>query len=246
MRNVRSHGAVTSYLRAQARGRHGAMVPDRAPDSPPFPFLTISRQAGAGSLPVAEAVAEILNESIEEDGGPPWTVFDRNLIDLVAAAHDLPPSVVRFLEEEDRLLDHAGFVEDMFAFHPSVSSLVHKTSRTILKLAGLGRAILVGRGAALVTRDLPGGYHVRLVGSPARRTEYLMDVFGLDADAARDRREREDRARARYVKRYFRRDVEDPLLYHLVIDTDLVPRAEAAATIAAALRTHAGARTVAT
>jgi cytidylate kinase len=156
----------------------------------------------------------------------------------VAQANDLPPSVIRFLEEEDRLLDHAGIVEEMFAFHPSVQSLIHKTSRTILKLAGLGRVVIVGRAANLVTRDLPGGYHFRLVGSPDRRIEYLMECFDLSRDAARERMEREDRARRRYVKRYFGRDVEDPLLYHLVIDTDRIPREEAATTIVHTVRSY--------
>ena len=32
--------------------------------------------------------------------------------------------------------------------------------------------------------------------------------------------DREDRGRERYLKRYFKRDVNDPLLYHLTINTD--------------------------
>jgi cytidylate kinase len=50
-----------------------------------------------------------------------------------------------------------------------------------------------------------------------------------------DRSRREDRGRKRYLKRYFDTDLDDPMLYHLVINTDLVPYEEAARIIADAV-----------
>ena len=46
---------------------------------------------------------------------------------------------------------------------------------------------------------------------------------------------REDRGRNRYLKKYFDTDIEDPLLYHLIINTDLIPYEEAARIIADAV-----------
>jgi len=46
---------------------------------------------------------------------------------------------------------------------------------------------------------------------------------------------REDLARKRYVRKYFNKDIDDPLLYHLVINTDLVSHDEAACMIAQAV-----------
>ena len=45
----------------------------------------------------------------------------------------------------------------------------------------------------------------------------------------------EDRVRARYLKKYFDTDLNDPLLYHLTINTDLVSHDEAAGLIAEAV-----------
>jgi cytidylate kinase len=46
---------------------------------------------------------------------------------------------------------------------------------------------------------------------------------------------RVDLARRRYVKKYYGADIDDPLLYHLVINTDQVSHVEAARLIADAV-----------
>ena len=54
------------------------------------------------------------------------------------------------------------------------------------------------------------------------------------ADAANLVR-REDRGRARYLKKYFNADTEDPLLHHLTLNTGLVSYDEAVEIIAGAM-----------
>jgi cytidylate kinase len=76
---------------------------------------------------------------------------------------------------------------------------------------------------------------VRLVGSLERRVKHMQELEDLSPKAARQWVEREDRGRRRYVKKYFGKDIEDGLSYHLVINTDLVPYEEAARMIAGAV-----------
>ena len=52
-----------------------------------------------------------------------------------------------------------------------------------------------------------------------------------DRKAALELIRREDRGRKRYLRKYFRKDIDDPLLYHLVINTDFVSYQEAARLI---------------
>jgi cytidylate kinase len=61
----------------------------------------------------------------------------------------------------------------------------------------------------------------------------------LSKEAALDLIRREDRGRKRYLKRYFNTDLNDPLLYHLVVNTDLVSYDEAARIIADAVMERA-------
>ena len=62
-----------------------------------------------------------------------------------------------------------------------------------------------------------------------------MNREGVSRKAALEFIRREDNGRRRYLKKYFNKDLDDPLLYHLVINTDIVPYATAAHMIRDAL-----------
>ena len=124
-------------------------------------------------------------------------------------------------------------IEDLFGLHPPAETLVKQTAETILHLAQLGHAVILGRGGNVITARLPGMLHVRLMGSVDRRVEHMRRFDHIDRKAALERIEREDGGRRRYLKKYFCKDVDDPLLYHCVINTDWVPLADAAKMVAA-------------
>jgi cytidylate kinase len=63
-----------------------------------------------------------------------------------------------------------------------------------------------------------------------------MDAEGIDAYDARDLVRESDRNRSAYARQFFHADWLDPERYDLVVNTDRVPPASAAATIAAAAR----------
>jgi cytidylate kinase len=122
-------------------------------------------------------------------------------------------------------------LHQMFGIHPPFWTLVHQTSETILRLATQGNVILIGRGSNLVTSKLRHVFHVRLVGSLKKRVAHMQEIRGLDSKAALEIVQMEDRGRQRYVKKYFNEDVDNPLIYDLVINTDLVSYEQAARMI---------------
>jgi cytidylate kinase len=192
------------------------------------PAITISRAEGAGGLTVSSELVKYLREkttSHEE-----WTVFDQKLVVKVLEVFDLKGHVGKFMTE-----GHKGTVTDAFeefiGLHPSTWSLVERTNATILRLAKIGTCILVGRGANLVTKDMPNVFHVRLVGSLEKRIEQAMKVFGHNAKEAAKYIKKKDEGRKRYIKDNFDADIDDPLIYHIVINTDLVTYEEAARII---------------
>jgi len=102
-------------------------------------------------------------------------------------------------------------------------------STITLRFAAFGPdVIMVGRGGCLITRKLDYVLHVRLVGSLAKRVEHMQALNGWGLKQAREFVEREDLGRRRYLKKYFSMNIDDPLLYHLVINTDIVPYEDAA------------------
>jgi cytidylate kinase len=191
--------------------------------------VTISRQSGSGGHSVAERLAQYL-QAAAPNAPCPWTVFDRNLVEKVIEDHNLPKRLARFMPE-DRISEMADTMDELFGLHPPSWTLVRQTADTILHLAELGSVIVIGRGANVITRKLDYVFHVRLVGSLEKRLEHAQQLNQLSSKEARAVIEREDRGRRRYLKKYFGKDIDDPLLYHLVINTDLVSYDQAARMI---------------
>ncbi|HEY9173815.1 MAG TPA: cytidylate kinase-like family protein [Verrucomicrobiae bacterium] len=196
--------------------------------------VTIAREAGSGAHTIAEKLAARLQAQASPTARP-WTVFDRNLIEQVLEDHHLPARLARHLSE-DRTTQFEDIMNDLFDVHPPSWELVRQTAETILRLAHLGKVILIGRGANLVTARLPNVLHVRLVAPLEQRIAHMQELRKLDRREAAALVRREDRERARYLKRYFKADVGNPLLYHLVINTGLVGYDEAVELIVSALR----------
>jgi len=179
--------------------------------------VTISRQTGCEALVVAEKLAHYLQECSPKNV-PPWTVFDRNLIDKVLEDHNLPAYLAKFLPE-DRASELEDFLNELFAVRPPSSTIIRQTAETILKLAALGNVILIGRGGNMITAKLPDVLHVRLVAPFEKRVENAHKSYGMTDPEARKFCQTEDRGRERYFKKYFDADINDPLLYHMMINT---------------------------
>jgi cytidylate kinase len=98
-----------------------------------------------------------------------------------------------------------------------------ETERVIWELAAAGSGVVLGRAAAVVLRDDPRALHVRLDGPVARRIAQAMAGEGIDRQTAERRLAKTDRAREAYVAHLYRTDARDPGLYHLVIDSTVIP-----------------------
>lgn len=204
-------------------------------DPRPSPLaITISRQTGAGAVTIGRKVAEMLQR---RQGAPryPWAVFDRNLVARVIEDHGLPAELEKYMPE-DAVARVPDLLEDLFGLHPPSSTLVHYATRTILRLALLGNVVLIGRGANFVTARLDHVLHVRLVAPLEARIKNVEKYYDLTPHEAAVFVAKGDRGRAGYVRRHFKADIEDPLHYHLTINTGLTGFAKAAKIIAEAAR----------
>ena len=205
---------------------------DRPSGSRPHqPFVTISRQAGAGAETVARLLADKLNAKSATDEQP-WTVFDKNLIGKVLEDQNMPQEIARHVHE-DKDTTLKALVGELLGMHPSMWTIFHHTSDTILKLARIGRCIIVGRGGSIITAKLKGGRHVRLVAPESVRLAHLKSHLKMEDKAAEKYLHDEDAGRRRYVKTNFDRDIDDPLLYDAVLNTATLGFERTADTLAA-------------
>jgi cytidylate kinase len=203
--------AAQAYLLASAQSREAASDPDHPP-----PFVTISREAGAGAHTLAERLIDILNA---EHPAVPWALFDDNLVQQVLRDHDLPSHLGRYMAE-DRVAEVQEFIEVTLGLHPHTDALVGKINATIIALARMGHAIIVGRGAHLLTRPLRGGVHLRLIASFEHRRDLISSRQGVDASRAAERITALDAGRRAYVKRHFNANVDDVRDYDFVVNMD--------------------------
>ena len=98
-----------------------------------------------------------------------------------------------------------------------------QVERSVAAIAAGAGGVILGRGAMVILAGAPGAFHVRLDGPEDRRCARAMVLEVIDEATARDRMAETDRARARYFTRLYGRDARDPALYHLVIDSTVLP-----------------------
>ena len=84
-------------------------------------------------------------------------------------------------------------------------------------------AVILGRAGVVVLRDEPGALHVRLDGPVDARIRQGMEVEGVDRETAERHVEETDKARRAYVQHFYRCDIREASLYHLVIDSTTIP-----------------------
>ena len=198
-----------------------------------YPCITISRQTGAGSKPVCEKLIEIMDDYSEFEGVK-WAFFDRSLIEKVLEDHHLPAQISNYMHE-GKYKHLTSAVNELLGLKPSEWTIIHKTTDTILQLARMGNVVIVGRAANIITSKLKNTFHVRLIASVEKRVEHIKSLMNVSEKDAMNYIKREDEDRKQYFKSYFNADIDDPLLYHMTVNTDLLTHKGAAYLIAEAV-----------
>ena len=201
-----------------------------------MPGVTISAGYGAGGSIVAPEVAKRL--------GLP--VLDRAISSRVAAqlnvsVEEAQGGAVRrsFLELLRPLA--AGILAAApdaapreLAAPPSETGLFRDQAESIMRAALVSGAVILGRAGAAAFQSEPGVLRVRLFGPQEARIAQAARIESTDAVTARRRLPEVDRARAQYVRRLYRADIDDPGLFHLHIDSTAIPLDTCAAIIVTA------------
>jgi cytidylate kinase len=198
-----------------------------------YPCITISRQTGSGSKPVCEKLIQIMDEYSEFESVK-WAFFDRSLIEKVLEDFHLPGQISGFMNE-GKYKHLTAAVNEMLGLKPAEWTIIHKTTDTILQLARMGNVVIVGRGANIITSKLKNTFHVRLIASLEKRVEHIKSIMNISEKEALAHIKKEDENRKQYLKSYFHVDIDDPLLYHMTVNTDLLTHEGAAYLIAEAV-----------
>ncbi len=195
--------------------------------------VTVGREYGSGGAAVGGALAQRIA----------FRLYDRALIDRIAAAAQIDPALAARLDEQvdgwaarvARALRFGG-LEGVAAVSGDAildaERLQALTAAVVEEAATEGSCVIIGRGAQCLLRRRPEAFHVFVYASREDRARRLRGRLGptADVDALMDEM---DRGRAAYVSRHFGCDWRDPLLYDLMLDSALGEAAAVAAIVAA-------------
>lgn len=188
-----------------------------------FRFITISRDLGALGNFVASELATRLA----------WQVYDKEIVDFIAANSNVRLDLVKELDERVQNLIH-DTVDRLLHMADGISfgnEEYHKALlKTLATLAALGSAIIVGRGGA---NALPGqsGLHLRITASPEIRTRRISERHRIPLEEAKRMVQQVDAERRSFLRHHFKASAEDGRYYDLIINTDRISVEQAADAI---------------
>ena len=192
--------------------------------------ITMSRQIGSGADEVANGLCEVLGLQL----------FEKGLIQQVASELGLGATeMVDYSEDDykratflDALFRRSRRVEEVLStWHADEQPGIEATrvldeelavdlTRTAIEAAcECGNVLIVGRGSQIVLEDRPGVLHLRLVAPIEQRLERLMKGQKMTPAQARRFVTQRDSATEEYLRRFYQADVNDPSLYHMVLNT---------------------------
>ncbi|RJX34895.1 MAG: cytidylate kinase-like family protein [Desulfarculus sp.] len=183
--------------------------------------VSISRQFGAGGKTLGEKVAQELGyrflfetqldtmaeEAMRAAGKEPEPSHYQSLVvDLLT---NLAPS--NFM---DRWTGSSQWDEKQH---------IEALTRVIQGLADGGKVVLLGRGSQFILRHRPGTVRILLVAKMKDRIDFMVRNYGMEQQQAVRLINDADKKRARFLNNFYPGEPDEASLYHLALNTSLMP-----------------------
>jgi cytidylate kinase len=208
-----------------------------------MPVVTIRGQLGSGVPEISREIARLL----------PGDYVDKEIIESIAQLVGSPidkvveqeRAPVRLVERIKAVLEGAqarsGTMESAYSRtwkEPlDDAKYLDALESVIQDLALEGNIVLHGRGSQFILHNNPSALHVFVVASLPARTKKVIRDLNVGRDEALKRIEDYDRSRRSFIQKFFKRDIEDPEYYDLVVNSERLAYEVAAQLIVkAALR----------
>lgn len=187
------------------------------------PILTVSRQHGSAGAELAGRLAERFD----------YTLLHRDLIDAICATTGHQRRLLSSLDEHTRS-ELTAWVESLIAGQAvDASDYTRALLETVRAFAALGGVVVVGRGANFIVGPT-GGFHLRVVAPRDQRARAIAARRGGSARDAEREVDASDRERASFIRKVYRRDIDDPLAYDLIVDLGALDHDTALETVVTA------------
>lgn len=215
-------GALEEYNRVQ---KEKAAIKHKR--SKPRPCITISRQYGCQGYPVAEYLAELMQQKTNE----PWVLIDKAVLDEVAKCNNISRDILESLGEKNRRLD-----DILSTFSPRWThsqDCFRLLCKHVVSLAEQGNVIIMEMGGAIITRHFEHVWHFRLYGSHDFKVQTIASRLGIEFEDAEKLVVRQQKQRDSFTRDFLDQNDHDPLLYNILFNNDHAGPEKIAQVIAA-------------
>jgi len=202
--------SVEIRLAGWARIQEGLLP---APGKKFRPTITLSREFGCEGYPLAECLQGLM----EKTYGEPWHILDKSLIERVAQDEGISLRLLRNLGDMTRLLESLGLHS---ADHVTHDAAFEKVAKHLLEMAGVGNAIIVGRGGAILCHDLKNCFHFRLEASLQWRVHSIAERLCLPENEARELVRTNSRIREKFINDCLGANIADLKYYDAVFNNE--------------------------
>ncbi len=178
------------------------------------PVVTISRNYGA----LGRETAQLLADTLEV------RCCDRMILQEVARRAEIDEELVRVLDEHVSQINNHWW-ERFLNKQPLTYEAYYKhLVKTVLSISLKG-GVIIGRGANLILGP-ERAFRVRIVGSPEKCAARIAKKKQISIEEARQKALQVDQERAEYIRMLYDTDIDDPLSYDLVLNSDRYGRVQ--------------------
>lgn len=193
-----------------------------------MPVITIRGQLGSGATQIGKACAEAL--SID--------YVDRDIINRIAerlqrsrleiiTKEILPTTIIeRIARALSGDFGNANNTKKKKPKHRTTAldkaHYLRGLKSVIRELARSDAVVIRGRGSQFFLRKYPNILHVLTIAPLETRLKRVMESLNIDEEAAKKKINRYDSIRRVFIKQYFDADIEEPMHYDIVINTENV------------------------
>lgn len=205
-----------------------------------MPIVTIRGQMGSGAPEIGREVARIIrgdyvDRQILENVA---RTIGRPLAEIEEKEHIPSRLIQRIVRALEKALERSGGIESAYSYtwqEPLDDTKYLDALKSVIQdLASEGNIVLLGRGSQFILHNNPSALHVLVTAPLPDRIRRVMAASKIDADEARRQIEEFDSSRRVFIKRFFKSNLEDPVYYDLVINTERLTYEAAARIIATA------------
>lgn len=195
-------------------------------------LVTISREYGSGGHDIGQTLAHRLGISF----------YDREII--TQAAQNLRCADVDIERNDEKLANPLlhDWIASNFSYLPDglpPQEALFEAERQIIRAAAAqGSAVIIGRNADFILKDLPQCFRIFLYARPEIRCRRLMETEGLTEETAISEIHRIDKKRSHHCRYFTDRIWGNVKNYNLCIDTEIFGMEGSVELILNALNQH--------